>query len=533
MAKPTIVTRAGKGSALTWAEGDANSTNLQTAAVPDGGAAGDYLVKNSATNWDFGWTDRVNAKTIFENVKNVSGGSLAKGTPVTQVGVTGNTITVEAARADDPDLLAIGVLDQTLADEAEGLMIVLGEIKGVNTNAFDTGDKIYLGATGGYTNVKPTALDVAVQFLGIVNRISSTVGSGFITGTLIEDAVRYTGTDFEFWTGTDWEELPYLSAVEDDAAPALGGDLDVGAFAIVSSTNGIILEPAAAQTIDLVADTVIVGPLDTNTTITTDGTSDLILSTNDGLNSGNITIADGVNGNITVTTNGSGRLIATGIIQAPIISVATSTSTETIVAVSQGHNTADANNFTFNRARGSLTSPTAVTVGDELCEINVRGHDGTNNVDAFVITTTVDDTVSTGVIPTLTEFKVQTDGTLETYIAFDAVNAKTVVNGINYYENEPFEITYASTITPDVANGNIQTVTLTGGVTFSAFANPIAGQSLTLFIVQDGTGGRALTSTMLFAGGDKTLTTAGDSVDIMTVFYDGTDYWASLGKDYK
>lgn len=33
MAKPTIVTRAGKGSALTWTEGDANLTNLKDATV--------------------------------------------------------------------------------------------------------------------------------------------------------------------------------------------------------------------------------------------------------------------------------------------------------------------------------------------------------------------------------------------------------------------------------------------------------------------------------------------------------------------
>ena len=33
MAKPTIGTRAGKGSALTWTEGDANVTNLQNATI--------------------------------------------------------------------------------------------------------------------------------------------------------------------------------------------------------------------------------------------------------------------------------------------------------------------------------------------------------------------------------------------------------------------------------------------------------------------------------------------------------------------
>lgn len=40
MAKPTIVTRAGKGSALTWTEGDTNLTNLRDATVTVAGDSG-------------------------------------------------------------------------------------------------------------------------------------------------------------------------------------------------------------------------------------------------------------------------------------------------------------------------------------------------------------------------------------------------------------------------------------------------------------------------------------------------------------
>ena len=93
-------------------------------------------------------------------------------------------------------------------------------------------------------------------------------------------------------------------------------------------------------------------------------------------------------------------------------------------------------------------------------------------------------------------------------------------------------VTYAATITPDVANGTIQKITLTGNVTFSAFANPVAGQSLTLIITQDATGSRTLTSTMKFSGGSKTLTTTANAIDILTVFYDGSTYYASLGKGF-
>ena len=110
-------------------------------------------------------------------------------------------------------------------------------------------------------------------------------------------------------------------------------------------------------------------------------------------------------------------------------------------------------------------------------------------------------------------------------------NTITDVNLENYKETN-FALSYAATITPDVANGNVQTITLTGDTTFSAFTNPEAGQSMTVIIKQDATGSRTLTSTMLFAGAEKTLTTDANGIDIMSVFYDGTTYYASLAKGF-
>lgn len=89
------------------------------------------------------------------------------------------------------------------------------------------------------------------------------------------------------------------------------------------------------------------------------------------------------------------------------------------------------------------------------------------------------------------------------------------------------------TITPDVANGNVQKITLTGNITFNAFGNPESGQSMTLIVIQPSSGGPyTLTSTMKFAGGTKTLSTAADAIDIISVFYDGTNYYASLSTNF-
>lgn len=88
----------------------------------------------------------------------------------------------------------------------------------------------------------------------------------------------------------------------------------------------------------------------------------------------------------------------------------------------------------------------------------------------------------------------------------------------------------SGTITPNFANGTIQTITLTGNLTWNAFASPVAGESITLIINTNGTN-RTLSSTMKFAGGQKTISTT-NTTDIITAFYDGTNYYATLGKGY-
>jgi hypothetical protein len=90
----------------------------------------------------------------------------------------------------------------------------------------------------------------------------------------------------------------------------------------------------------------------------------------------------------------------------------------------------------------------------------------------------------------------------------------------------------AGTYSPNATSGTIQTMTLTGNITINALTSPVAGQSVTLKISQDATGNRTLTSTMKFAGASKTLSTSSNSIDIVNIVYDGTDYLASLVKGF-
>ena len=125
------------------------------------------------------------ATRIVVTAKNVSGVTLAKGTPVHAVTPVsqGQQVEVIAARADTPSAMpATLVLNEKLADEEEGEAIVVGLIQNVDTSAFSAGDIIYVGETGGYTNVKPTG-DNLIQNLGVVVKSSRTAGSGIVYGS--------------------------------------------------------------------------------------------------------------------------------------------------------------------------------------------------------------------------------------------------------------------------------------------------------------------------------------------------------------
>lgn len=120
------------------------------------------------------------------------------------------------------------------------------------------------------------------------------------------------------------------------------------------------------------------------------------------------------------------------------------------------------------------------------------------------------------------------------------VSLESVVDAIELkdYKETIYSLgTTSGALSIDVANGNVQTVTLDGNSTLDGFANAEVGQSLTLIVTQDGTGSRTLTfgdsaNRFLFAGGEDTLSTAGGSIDIVSIVYDGTTYYASLAKGF-
>jgi hypothetical protein len=133
---------------------------------------------------DAAGTLTIDSDTIEELCKNGTGSTILKGTPVYQTGTAGNAMVIAPADASSAATMpAVGVLSQDLAAEAEGNLILMGRISGVDTSAFSEGDIIYVASGGGYTNTRPTGESVLVQNLGRVTKVHASNGGGVVMGS--------------------------------------------------------------------------------------------------------------------------------------------------------------------------------------------------------------------------------------------------------------------------------------------------------------------------------------------------------------
>lgn len=101
------------------------------------------------------------SEDLFLYAYNNSGSPMTKGQVVRVNGSSGLRPIISLAQADgDPNSAeTIGVVAETIGNNSEGLVQVLGVMTNLNTNAFNDGDILYLSPTvaGQMTNVKPQA----------------------------------------------------------------------------------------------------------------------------------------------------------------------------------------------------------------------------------------------------------------------------------------------------------------------------------------------------------------------------------------
>jgi hypothetical protein len=164
-----------------------------------------YLTDNSA-NWDSAFNDKINSAavtgsgtntltltqqdagtitatwvngTLIREIRNNTGATLTKGTIVYISGATGNkpTVTKAIATGDSTSAQTFGFVQNDILNNAEGFVVVIGDLIGLDTSAFNEGDQLYLSSTvaGAFTDVKQYAPNHLV-YVGIVTRAHPTLG---------------------------------------------------------------------------------------------------------------------------------------------------------------------------------------------------------------------------------------------------------------------------------------------------------------------------------------------------------------------
>lgn len=112
------------------------------------------------------------------------------------------------------------------------------------------------------------------------------------------------------------------------------------------------------------------------------------------------------------------------------------------------------------------------------------------------------------------------------------ITGNTSLNAIQ--ETQAANGNISGTVSFSYYTGTVKTATLTGNITVNTnnITNMPVGGTMTLILRQDATGSRTLTSNIKFAGGSKTLSTAANAIDTISIYNDGTDLLAALVKGY-
>jgi len=147
---------------------------------------------------------------LTEIVKNNTGSTITKGTPVYISGVSGTTPTIATANATNSSTMpVVGLLAEDIANNTDGLMMVSGILEGIRTNDLGgtAGDIVYVGDTAGATTVpfltttKPNGTAL-IQNVGIIIK-NAGAGAGSIQVAAIgrSNDLPNFGTPGAIWQG--------------------------------------------------------------------------------------------------------------------------------------------------------------------------------------------------------------------------------------------------------------------------------------------------------------------------------------------
>jgi hypothetical protein len=114
----------------------------------------------------------------------------------------------------------------------------------------------------------------------------------------------------------------------------------------------------------------------------------------------------------------------------------------------------------------------------------------------------------------------------------DTIDLDDIVRFNVGYKEDINALSSSASISVDATTAPVHTVTLAHAATFT-ISNMVSGQSIMIIITQDGTGTRTGTFTSVkFPGGAPTLSTGAGDIDVVSVFYDGTNYLGNIAQEY-
>jgi hypothetical protein len=115
--------------------------------------------------------------TVIKTVRNQTGSTIPIGTVVYINGASGNFPTIARADAsgDATSAQTIGLTQAAINNNTNGVIVLIGDVGGLNTSAYTDGTQLYLGTNGAWTSTKPYA-PTHLVYVGIVVKSHPSTG---------------------------------------------------------------------------------------------------------------------------------------------------------------------------------------------------------------------------------------------------------------------------------------------------------------------------------------------------------------------